>query len=277
MFQQKQVTIVQNRKESNIEQQVKPMLAAERQRQILNRVLQGGSVRVVNLAKEFSVTEETIRRDLERLGAGGQLIRTHGGAVPVASDRSDLPFGIRENVHLEQKRAIARAAAKHVNEGDVIALDASSTAYELARALPEYSLTVVTNSLSVATVLADRTGVRVIGTGGVLDTPSLSFVGSLAEESLGRFHIRKLFFSCQGLDVENGLTVTEDDHARIKRRMLDLADSAYLLVDSSKFGVKALQFFARVTETDVLITDPGAPQEAIQKIREGGVRVETAI
>lgn len=252
------------------------MLAQERQREILNRVLSGSGVRVASLARELSVTEETIRRDLERLDQEGKLIRIHGGALPPEKDRRDLPFGVRETVNLAEKRSIAAHAIRHMEEGDVIALDASSTARELARLIPDFPLTVITNSIAVVSALVDRVRVRVISTGGVLDAPSLSYIGPLAEQALARFHIQKLFLSCQGIDLERGLSVTADEHAGIKRRMIELAERTYLLVDHSKVGVRAVEFFAPIADVDMLITDGDADPEFRQALQEHGIRVEIA-
>ncbi len=252
------------------------MLAQERHRRILSRIERAGSVRVAPLARELKVTEETIRRDLERLDAAGKLLRTHGGALTVGTDRRELPLRVRETVRIRQKRAIALHAARRIEEGDVVVLDASSTAHELARAMPDLPVTVVTNSLAAALAMADRTRVRVVLTGGVLDWASRSLLGPQAEQSLERFRIRKAFISCQGIDLERGLSVTADEHAGIKRRMMDLAEEVYLLADSSKFGVRAVEFFAPVTEVDVVITDAAADGEMIAKLAALGVRVETA-
>jgi len=252
------------------------MLAKERHRVILAKVQDAGSVRVAALAKELAVTEETIRRDLERLDSEGKLQRIHGGAVTIEHDRRELPLGIRETVRTHEKRAIADGAIRHIAEGDVIALDASSTAGELARAIPDIPLTIVTNSVSVATTLADRSRIRVVSTGGILDAPSLSYIGPIAEQTLDRFHIRKLFFSCKGLDLERGLSVTADEHAGIKRRMLDLCEQAILLIDGSKFGVRAVEFFGTVGELDIIITDRTADPTHVEKLRAMGIIVEIA-
>ncbi len=252
------------------------LLARERHREILNRVAEVGGVRVASLAEELNVTPETIRRDLERLGSEGKLIRIHGGAMPIGNDRRELPLDVRGTVNLGQKRAIARHAIRYVAHGDVIALDASSTAREMAKLLPDIPLTVVTNSIAVATALAERPEVRVVSTGGLLDGPSLSYVGPIAEEALARFHIKKAFISCQGVDLQRGLSVTADEHAGIKRRMLDLAEAAYLLADSSKFGRKAVEFFAQANEIDAIITDAGLPAELLREFAAAGHTVETA-
>lgn len=252
------------------------MLVEERLREILRRVRDSGGVRVAILAAELHVTPETIRRDLERLHNEGKLIRTHGGAVPNSSDRRELPFDVREGANAEQKHAIALHALRHVQENDVIALDASSTARQLAKVLPDFALTVVTHSLAVVSELVDRAHVRVICTGGVLDAPSLSFMGSIAEENLARINIRKFFFSCQGLDVERGLSLTADEQAGMKRRLIQLADKAYLLCDASKFGVKAVEFFAPCDQLDVVITDRDPPASIRSALTSLGVAVEVA-
>lgn len=249
------------------------MLGSERQRVILRRVQQNGAVRVAQLARELDVAEETIRRDLERLDLDGKLVRTHGGAVPLEPDR-ELPYVVRETANLPAKRAIAAIAARHIRDGDVIALDASSTAIELARAMPHVPLTVLTNSLVGAMVLAARPHARVILTGGVLDAPSMSFVGSLAEDALTRFHINKLFLSTKGVDAQRGLSVASNDHARIKRRMIDLADETFLLADRSKFGVKSVEFFAQVEDIDVIITDVEPSAELSDEFARRAVRVQ---
>jgi len=252
------------------------VLAKERHRIILNKVQDAGCVRVAALAKELIVTEETIRRDLEKLDSEGKLQRIHGGAVTIEHDRRELPLGIRETVKIHEKRAIAEACIKYIGEGDVIALDASSTAGELAKCLPDIPLTVVTNSVAVATILADRSRIRVVSTGGILDSPSLSYIGPIAEQTLERFHIRKLFFSCKGLDLERGLSVTADEHAGIKRKMLDLCETAYLLADGSKFDTKAVEFFGSVQDIDVIITDNTTDKNIIEKLRAMGVTVDVA-
>ena len=253
-----------------------PMLAGERHLEILKRIQDRGGIRVASLAKELAVTEETIRRDLERLDTEGKLRRIRGGALPLESDRRELPMSVREAVNLDKKRAIAAAAVRHILEGDVVALDASSTARELARLIPDRPVTVISNSLSIASVLMNRSEVRLICTGGFLDAPSMSFVGSLAEESLDRFHIKKLFFSCAGIDPVRGLSVTADEHAGIKKRMIDAADEVVLLADSTKFNTSAVEFFARLTDVDTVITDGQINPALVDEMRQQGVSVELA-
>ncbi|MCA9230581.1 MAG: DeoR/GlpR transcriptional regulator [Planctomycetales bacterium] len=157
-----------------------PPLARDRQHQILNELESSGSVRVTELARQFLVTEETIRRDLDKLGANERLIRTHGGAISVRSDRRDLPIAVRRTTYPEEKRRIARHALAHLEPGDVIALDASSTVLEMAYQLPDIPLTVITHGLDVARLLMDRHEVEVVVTGGQIDASSASLLGPIA-------------------------------------------------------------------------------------------------
>ena len=252
------------------------MLAQQRHREILKRLAGTGGARVTELARALRVTEETIRRDLTHLSDEGRLVRTHGGAVSVHDDRHDLPFEVRRTANLLEKRAIATHALRHVTAGDVIALDASSTVHEFARLLPNIAITVVTNSLPATVTLASRPQVRVVLTGGMLDTPSRSVVGALAEQGLERFNINKLFLSSKGVDLVRGLSDGTDDQARLKRRMMDLAEKTYLLVDHSKLGIRSVVFFGALPEADVLITDAGAEPDMLEALKQMGLTVETA-
>ncbi|MCL6443503.1 MAG: DeoR/GlpR family DNA-binding transcription regulator, partial [Alicyclobacillus sp.] len=180
------------------------MLVADRHRKIVELVRQEGSIRVAELSRLFQVTEETIRRDLDRLESEGKVIRTHGGAVATEERPLEVPIEQREISRIEQKRAIAAKAVQFVEEGDTISLDASTTAWQMARVLPDIPLTVVTNSVKVAMELANKRYVQVISVGGVLVARSLSFVGPLAERSLDGYHVRKAFFSCSGVHLTYG-------------------------------------------------------------------------
>lgn len=250
------------------------MLAAERQLEILARIARHGSVRVVELAGSLDVAEETIRRDLEKLDRDGRLLRTHGGALRLIDGTEELPFTVRTVTKRAQKRAIAARAVRRIVPGDVIALDASTTVNELVRLIPDMPLTVVTNSLSAIASLQGRSQIRVVGTGGILDAPSCCFVGTLVEKALEQFNINRLFFSSKGVDLSRGLSVVDDNHARVKRRMIELSTEVCLLVDSSKFGVNSVEFFAGLDDVDLLFTDSEAGEEIIGKLDRFELEVE---
>lgn len=252
------------------------MLPIQRHREILNRLHVSGIVRVSELARSLAVTEETIRRDLDKLETDGKLMRTYGGAAALGDQYRELPFEQRSTLNLDQKKAIAVCAVSYVEEGDVIAMDASSTACEMAMALRDIPLTLITNSVTVCATACSQSRIAVISTGGFLDRPSVSYVGMLAEQALESFHFGKLFLSCKGIDTQRGLSVADESHARIKKRMIELADSVYLLADSSKFGLRAARFFASITDVDVLITDQQADPDFVSLVNDLGVEVVIA-
>ncbi len=233
------------------------MLAMERLREISVLVERERSVRVSELAKRFAVTDETIRRDLERLEAQGKLVRSHGGAVSMHAGASEASFAERAVSSVAEKLAIARAAVSLVQEGDTILIDASTTALQMVRLLPDIPMTVLTNSIQVCAELAGRTRSRVICTGGTLSTASLSFVGYRAEQVLADYHVNRFFFSCTGVDFQYGLSDVNEGQAMLKEQMLEIADHSYLLADAGKFGVRALKRFASLSEIDTIITSEG--------------------
>lgn len=256
-----------------IDAPVDPLLPQQRRRQILALLQEGRAARVNDLARRLGVTSETVRRDLRRLDREGLLVRTHGGAVTRDDERRDLPLDVRERAQTGEKAAIAAVAATLVEEGDVVCLDASTTCLELARRLPDRPATVITPSLAVASALADRSRIEVVLTGGTLDPASMSLVGPMSLETLRRFNIGKLFFSCRGVDLGRGLSEASDRHAALKRQMLDLAERSYLLADASKLGLRSVVFFAQAADVDALITDAAADPATLDELRTAGVEV----
>jgi DeoR/GlpR family transcriptional regulator of sugar metabolism len=181
------------------------MLVAERHQKIVKLVNERKSIRVTELSEIFSVTEETIRRDLEKLEKEHKLARSHGGAIYInSSDSMEQPYFEREIMNVNEKREIALRATKLIDEGDKVILDASSTAWYMAKSLPDIPLTVLTNSIKVAMELSNKKQVEVISTGGTLQPKSLSFTGPLAEASMDTYHVSKAFISCKGLHLRRG-------------------------------------------------------------------------
>lgn len=162
------------------------MLVAERYEKIIGLINENGSMRVSELSRLCEVTEETIRRDLARLEAAGQLRRSHGGAVSLKNQnlQPEIPYALREVAHAAEKRRIAEEAIKLILPRDRIFLDASTTAWYMASMLPDMEMTVLTNSVKVTMELASKEQIRVITAGGMLTQSSLSFVGPLTERSL---------------------------------------------------------------------------------------------
>ncbi|WP_407271205.1 DeoR/GlpR family DNA-binding transcription regulator [Radiobacillus sp. PE A8.2] len=245
------------------------MLVAERQQKIVALVNERKSIRVTELSQTFSVTEETIRRDLEKLEKEQKLARSHGGAVSVQQNNDiELPYTQREIMNVSEKKEIALAAVKHVVKGDKIILDASTTAWYMAKALPNEAITVVTNSIKVAMELSTKKEITVISTGGTLLPESLSYVGPLAESALDTYHVYKAFISCKGLHLERGISESDEQQARIKKKMMDIADAVYIMIDHSKFGVQAFSRLSGLDAIDHIITDSKIDSNTVQQITD---------
>lgn len=253
------------------------MLVAERHQKIVEVVNERKSIRVSELSNIFSVTEETIRRDLEKLEKDNLLARSHGGAVCLIpkSESREIPFSKREITNVNEKKEIAVEAIKQVNEGDKIILDASSTAWYLAKDLPDIPLTVLTNSIKVAIELSSKTQIIVISTGGTLTSKSLSYVGPLAEESLNRYHVNKAFISCKGFDLEHGISESNEDQARVKKKMCKIADKIYVMIDHNKFGVRSFSHINHINNVDYVMTDSGVSRKIIDGLKEIPLEVIT--
>ncbi|MFD2612495.1 DeoR/GlpR family DNA-binding transcription regulator [Paenibacillus gansuensis] len=251
------------------------MLVAERYERIVQLVNEKGSIRVSELSELCQVTEETIRRDLDRLEQAGRLRRSHGGAVSVKDQQPEIPYFEREVMHAGEKKRIAEEAVKRVSAGDKILLDASTTAWYMAQILPDLPITVLTNSIKVAMELSGKEQVEVISTGGLLARRSLSYVGPSAERSLEEYHVDKAFLSCKGIHPERGISESNELQARIKQQMLRAAEYTYLLADASKFGTPSFARIGDLKEIHHIITDRRLTEDLLAGVREQGVRVTT--
>ncbi|GGD65412.1 DeoR/GlpR family DNA-binding transcription regulator [Paenibacillus nasutitermitis] len=249
------------------------MLVAERYAKITRLVNERGSIRVSELSELCGVTEETIRRDLDRLEQTGKLQRSHGGAMSVKDAQAELPYFEREVMNAAEKKRIAAEAIGQIEPYSKIALDASTTAYYMAAALPNIPLTVLTNSIKVALELAGKEKIQVFSTGGILSTRSLSYQGPLAESNLEHYHVNKAFISGKGVHPERGISESSELQAAIKRKMIGLADEVYLLADHSKFGVRAFSHIASCEQVNHLITDDRTDPEMLALLKQRGIHV----
>lgn len=253
-----------------------PPLAAVRRRQILDGLQAAGVVRVAELAERMNVAEETIRRDLDKLQRDGLLMRTHGGAIAPRRDRREVSLAERSATMIAEKQAIARHALGLLAAGDVVALDSSTTVLELARLIPNMPLTVVTNGMQTASVLAPLDLVEVYCTGGQIAGNSASLVGPLAEGVVRQFGVTKAFMSCKGVDASRGLSEASVGHASVKRAILAVADRVILMADHTKLSVQSTAYFADLSVCNPLITDQGADPEFLEKLQQLDVEVVVA-
>ena len=239
------------------------MLARHRQSLILQAVRSDGSARVSDLTQQLGVSDMTIRRDLEVLARDGLVEKVHGGAVlPGSPSAHEVGFEDKLVFECSEKTTIARAGASLVKPGTAIALTAGTTTFGLAQCLLDVpGLTIVTNSLRVASLLGSKEGVSVVVTGGVR-TASEALVGPVADLTIRSLHFDTVFLSCNGIDPEVGLTTPNLVEAETNRTFIKVARRVVVLADHTKWGVVSLASFANLSEVDVLVTDEALPSDA---------------
>ncbi len=253
------------------------MLSEERRRKILELLERDGRVVVKDLARRFSTSLITIRKDLEHLHGQGRIQRAHGGALPVeATAQRDPALREKERLHRKEKHRIAEAAVRFVQPGQVIILDSGTTSAAIARVAKNIpNLTVITNGVNIASELAG-TNVEVILTGGTLRKNSFSLVGPLAEDSLRHVSADVLFLAVDGFDVDYGLTTPNLLEAKVNRAMMASAKTTIVVCDSSKFGRRSLSLIAPTSEVQHAITDDKIPPKVLRALRDTGVKVIVA-
>lgn len=232
------------------------MLAIERKREILARLAADGKVIVSELARDFDVSEETIRRDLEKLDHEGLASKTYGGAVAKHNSSLDIPYNVREGVNVLEKQAISEKVAELISDGERIMLDSSSTALYVLKAIKsKKDLTVVTNSVKILLELADKQDWTVLSTGGVLKKGALSLNGSSAEKMINSYHVNTVICSCRGLDTALGVTDSNENDSLIKQAMIASAERRILALDSEKFDKKSFVKVCDAKDIDIIVTD----------------------
>ena len=249
------------------------MLAIERKNEILSILQKEQRVLVAELSQKYNVTEETIRRDLEKLEKEGFVKKTYGGAVLNKHITMDMPLKIREKTNRKEKQVIAKKVAGLIEEGDCIMLDSSSTSLMIAQELKRMKkLTVITNSVEVLIELSGNDGIQVISTGGNLRDSSLSRVGKATQEVLSHYYVDKAVISCKGVDIEKGVTDSHEMEAEVKIAMRKSAKSTILAADSSKMGEVFFVKVLNLESGDILVTDK-IPEEWRKPLAERGVKV----
>ena len=224
------------------------MLAVTRKARIKDIILEKKSVTVTELSKIFSVTEETIRRDLKQLEDDGFLTIQDGV-------ENNVELTIRETAYMESKQSIAKKCLSIIHNGDSIFLDASTTALQLAKALQGMRLTVVTNSLLIINELYDKEDIRLISIGGSYTPRDKAFVGNTALKNLESFYLDKTFMSCRSVSKEHGITDSNEAIAAIRQMLMTRSNHVYLIADHSKFDKTSFIRISGFETITGLVTD----------------------
>ena len=245
------------------------MLAIERRNEILEKLQHEKRVVVSELSQYYQVTEETIRRDLEKLENDGLVIKSYGGAVLNEQTVFGLPFNVRKNQCVVEKKKIAGIIAEMVQDGEAIMLDVSSTADYIANGLKEKkNLTVITISVEIIVDLFDMPEWTVISTGGVSRAKSFALVGPNTDQMISSYHVDKAIVSCKGLNLEAGITDYDEQDASSKRMMLRAAKERILVADHTKFDATAFVKVADWSDITRIVTDQKPSQQWLDQFEQ---------
>lgn len=255
------------------------MYAEERQQAIADLVAQRGRLSVNDLADEYSVTTETVRRDLSVLERAGIVRRVHGGAVP-AESFTVLEVGVndRDRANTEQKDRIAKAAlALLPRNGGSLLLDAGTTTSRLAVHLPrDIRLTAITNAVPIASRLAGHGSVDLYLLPGRVRRTTQAAVGEDTVAALNLLRVDVAFIGTNGVSVEHGLSTPDHSEAAAKRAMVRCAQRVAVLADSSKIGREHTVRFAELDDIDTLVTDKGLAQQEAAAFERRDIEVVIA-
>lgn len=251
------------------------MFADERKTKIADMLKERPSVTTSELMELFQVSVETIRRDLECMESQGQLRRVHGGAVSLGKLQNYTRLSGRVGEHQAEKHDLALKACSYIREGDYIAMDAGSTAFELAALLGDrfQELTVFTHSMEVVRILAERENIHVILAGGLYLPEEKCFCGHLTLDMAHQLHVSKCFIAPAAISLNFGISDHMQELIAVQRAFLKISDQAYILADSSKFEKCAPLKICDFDPKHLFITDSGLPDAVLEAYHEANVNV----
>jgi DeoR family glycerol-3-phosphate regulon repressor len=247
------------------------MLPTQRRQAILAEVSERSAVVADELAREFDVSVETIRRDLRDLQRQGLLDRVYGGATRPAGRSSEGSFAARSTRHIAAKRAIAGLAASLVEPGETIVIDVGTTALEVARALPaSFRGRVLTNSVPAAMELSAREHIEILLCGGQIRHGDAACSGAHAAAFFAEFYADRAFLGSGGIHPEAGLTDYYPAEVAIRRTIIAHTAASYVLADSSKLGTIAVHRVCPLDRIVAVLTDDAASGDACQALSSAG-------
>lgn len=252
------------------------MKLENRRQEIVDLLMETGSVALDDLAQRFGVSKMTIHRDLDELESAGMLRKVRGGASIETSLQFESDYRYRERRDTDEKRGIARAAAELIEPGMTVLVNDGTTAGFLAELLPDKRpLTVITNNMAAIGTLWNASGINLLALGGAYSRKFNGFFGLVTEESLMRLRADVAFISAPAV---SGAACFHMDHdvVRTKRLMIACGTRAYLLVDHQKFGRTALHHLADLSDFDAVITGASLAQDISAPLVDAGIRLISA-
>ena len=261
---------------ARISADVRNLPSAGRQSKIRERFAEHPGVSISELAREFDVSEMTIRRDFAALEGKAHILRTHGGAVLTERMMLEFDYRDRREHNGAAKCAIAAAARKLVRPGQRLILDTGTTTLELAALLKDgEGLTIITPSLAVASELQHAAGVEVILLGGVIRRGSPDLTGPVTEHCLELFAADIAFQGADAIGLDGSIYNSDLRLARVDQLMRRVAKHCCVLTDHSKIGHTALARSGSLADVDTFITNKGAPADALRRFAKLGAKIVT--
>ena len=248
-----------------------PALPRERQDRIMDRLRRHGRVIAADLAVEFRVSEDSIRRDLRELAARSLCKRVYGGALLPSNAP---PLAERRREHVERKRALAAAAVALVSPRQILFIDAGSTNSAIASALPEdYDLTVVTNAPDVALAVIGRPGFEVLSIGGRIDPDIGGAIGSMALRQIQGIRADLCFPGVCAADAQTGLWTFDAEEVVLKRTMIEASGETVLVATREKLIRAATHHTAPAASVTHLVIERDTDPAIIESWRAVGTTV----
>ncbi|MFK2824657.1 DeoR/GlpR family DNA-binding transcription regulator [Bacillus sp. B190/17] len=238
------------------------VISEERKRIIVEKIEVKGKVKVAELASEFAVSTETIRRYLEELDKEQKLKKVYGGAVKLAATLLSEPSMFERKIwNVEQKKRIAYKAATFIRDGDVLMIDEGSTTLQLVPYILHYkNLTIITNSFALANQLISAVNKKffdgdVLFIGGKVSSQHYRVAGPMSQQIMNQLHFEKAFISVDGILPNFGLSCYDLENAKLSEKMIKQASQTFVLADHSKVGVKATYQITNLSKVDYILSD----------------------
>ncbi|MCB6183874.1 DeoR family transcriptional regulator [Leeia sp. TBRC 13508] len=248
----------------------------QRQQALLDLVKKRGFMSVEALAQQFDVTMQTIRRDINQLAEMNLLRRYHGGAG-LPSSVENIAYTQRKVLHADSKRQIAQSLAEQIEDGQSLIINLGTTTEEVARALLSHkNLSVITNNLNVAAILADNPEHEVIVAGGVVRSRDRGITGEATIDFIRQFKVDIGIIGVSSIDPDGTLRDYDYREVKVAQTIIEQSRQVWLVADHSKFSREALVKLAHISQVDVLFTDIDLSEEMKAVLREAGTRVVVA-
>lgn len=243
-----------------------------RKQLIIQELEHKGVIDVKPLSELFSVSEITVRRDLDALAAEGLLLRTHGGAMKISLSQLPASFIQKAAVNANLKDEICLKAADLIQDNDVVFLDCGSTVFRMCPFIRNKHIQVITNSLPIVNELLNS-AVKINLVGGEVDVERQAVHGQLAVEHIRRYRAAKAFIGVGGISLKNGLSASSENEAQTAVEFMENAQEKYILCDHTKLETDRYFPFFPVEKITHLITNTSVKESIKTSYLAAGISV----